>query len=47
LPVIDLNVPVRLSLAWRRDNASPLLARFISEVQRLPEVRTANRGRRP
>ena len=46
LPVADLNVPLRLSLAWRRDNASPLLARFISEVQRLPEVRAASRGRR-
>ena len=47
LPVVDLNVPLRLSLAWRRDNASPLLARFIGEVQRLPEVRAASKGRRP
>jgi DNA-binding transcriptional LysR family regulator len=45
LPVVDLNVPVWLSLAWRRDNASPLLARFISEVQRLPGVRAANKAR--
>jgi DNA-binding transcriptional LysR family regulator len=41
LPVVDLNVPLRLALAWRRDNTSPLLARFIGEVQRLPEVRAA------
>lgn len=47
LPVVDLNLPVRLALAWRRDNASPLLARFVDEVQRLPEVRAAGKGRRP
>ena len=39
LRVVDLNVPLRLALAWRRDNTSPLLPRFISEVARLPEVR--------
>jgi len=44
LPVVDLNVPLRLTLAWRRDNTSPLLARFIAEVQRLPEVRAVNKG---
>ncbi|HET8919412.1 MAG TPA: LysR substrate-binding domain-containing protein [Xanthobacteraceae bacterium] len=44
LPVVDLNVPLRLALAWRRDNASPLLARFIGEVRRLPEVRAVNKG---
>jgi DNA-binding transcriptional LysR family regulator len=44
LSVADLNVPVRLALAWRRDNTSPLLARFIGEVQRLPEVRAVNKG---
>jgi DNA-binding transcriptional LysR family regulator len=44
LPVVDLNVTLRLALAWRRDNASPLLASFIGEVQRLPEVRAVNKG---
>jgi DNA-binding transcriptional LysR family regulator len=44
LPVVDLNVPVPLTLAWRRDNTSPLLANFIDEVQRLPDVRAVNRG---
>jgi DNA-binding transcriptional LysR family regulator len=44
LPVVDLNVSLRLVLAWRRDNSSPLLARFIGEVQRLPEVRAVNKG---
>jgi DNA-binding transcriptional LysR family regulator len=44
LPVVDLNVPVPLTLAWRRDNTSPLLANFIGEVQRLPDVRAVNKG---
>ena len=44
LPVVDLNVPLRLALAWRRDNTSPLLARFIGEVRGLPEVRALNKG---
>ena len=39
LSVVDLNVPLTLTLAWRRDNASPLLANFIAEVRRLPDVR--------
>jgi hypothetical protein len=44
LPVVDLNVTLRLALAWRRDNTSPLLASFIAEVARLPEVRALNKG---
>jgi DNA-binding transcriptional LysR family regulator len=44
LPVLDLNMPLTLALAWRRDNASPLLLRFIGEVQRLPEVRAVNKA---
>jgi DNA-binding transcriptional LysR family regulator len=43
LPVVDLNVTLRLALAWRRDNTSPLLVSFIAEVARLPEVRALNR----
>jgi DNA-binding transcriptional LysR family regulator len=38
LPVVDLNVTLRLALVWRRDNTSPLLASFIGEVGRLPDV---------
>jgi DNA-binding transcriptional LysR family regulator len=45
LPVVDLNMPLALSLAWRRDNASPLLANFISEVQRLADVRAVKKRR--
>jgi DNA-binding transcriptional LysR family regulator len=44
LPVVDLNMPLPLALAWRRDNISPLLAQFIGEVQRLPDVRALNKG---
>jgi DNA-binding transcriptional LysR family regulator len=43
-PVVDLSVTLRLTLAWRRDNTSPLLASFIREVRRSPEVRAVNRG---
>jgi len=44
LRVVDLNVPLTLALAWRRDNTSPLLANFIVRLQRLPEARAANKG---
>jgi DNA-binding transcriptional LysR family regulator len=44
IPVADLDMPLALSLVWRRDNTSPLLANFISEVQRLPGVRAVNKG---
>src|ERR1700681_2939149 len=37
LSVVDLNMPLRWVLAWRRDNASPLLANYIAEVRRLPD----------
>jgi DNA-binding transcriptional LysR family regulator len=39
MSVADLNLPLPVALAWRRDNSSPLLATFIGEVQRLPDVR--------
>jgi DNA-binding transcriptional LysR family regulator len=44
VPVVDLNVPVRLALIWRRDNRSALLAKFVAEVKRMPDVRAANKG---
>jgi DNA-binding transcriptional LysR family regulator len=43
-PVIDFSVPMPLALAWRKDNRSPLLARFVGDVQRLPDVRTVNQN---
>jgi DNA-binding transcriptional LysR family regulator len=43
LPVVDLNMPLTLALVWRKDNASRLLANFICEVRRFPEVRAVNK----
>jgi DNA-binding transcriptional LysR family regulator len=39
MSVVDLNLPLPLALAWRRDNTSPLLANFVADVRRLPDVR--------
>jgi len=39
LPVSDLNLPLPFALIWRKDNASPVLAKFVGDVQLLPEVR--------
>lgn len=33
IPVRDLRVPLPLVLAWRKDNTSPLLAKFIGDVK--------------
>jgi DNA-binding transcriptional LysR family regulator len=35
LSVVDMDVPQELSLAWRKDNRSPLLASFVGDVQRI------------
>jgi len=43
LPVVDLRVRIAFSLVWRKDNASPLLARFVADVRQLPEVRALAR----
>ena len=43
LPVFDLKMPLTLSVVWRKDNTSPLLAKCIADVQRLPEVRAVTR----
>jgi DNA-binding transcriptional LysR family regulator len=46
--VVDLRLPVPISLIWRKDNQSPLLARFVADVRQLAETRggarTPNRG---
>jgi DNA-binding transcriptional LysR family regulator len=39
LPVTDLNLPLPFALIWRKGNSSPVLARFVADVQLLPEVR--------
>lgn len=33
LPVVDLNVKVSFSLIWRKDNKSPLLEKFVAQVE--------------
>ena len=45
LTVIDLNLPLPFSLVWRKDNGSPLLARFVADVRLLPEVRRFLNGK--
>ena len=39
LPVTDLVLPFLLSLAWRKNNVSPLLANFVEVVRQMPEVK--------
>jgi hypothetical protein len=43
--VVDMDVPQELSLVWRKDNRSPLLASFVADVQRFPDVRGVNTGK--
>lgn len=38
LPITDLNLPLPFALVWRKDNTSPLVARFVADVRGLPEV---------
>ena len=40
LPVTDLKLPLPFALIWRKDNVSPLLAKFVADVRQLPEVET-------
>jgi DNA-binding transcriptional LysR family regulator len=39
LRVTDLKLPLPLVLAWRKDNTSPLLAKFVGDARSLPEVK--------
>src|SRR6266566_849734 len=36
MPVADLNLRLPFALVWRKDNGSPLLARFLDDVRLLP-----------
>jgi DNA-binding transcriptional LysR family regulator len=45
LSVIDLVMPQPLSLAWRKDNHSPLLASFVADVRRFADMRGTDIGR--
>jgi DNA-binding transcriptional LysR family regulator len=42
--VLDMDLPQELSLAWRKDNRSPLLARFVADVECYAEVRRVSTG---
>ena len=44
MSVVDLDMPLPLALVWRRDNTAPLLANFVSDVQRLADVSAAKKG---
>jgi DNA-binding transcriptional LysR family regulator len=37
--VVDLRLPMTVSLIWRKDNGSSLLARFAAHVRQLGDVR--------
>jgi DNA-binding transcriptional LysR family regulator len=43
MSIVDLDMPLPLALAWKRDNTSPLLANFITEVRSLPDVRSISK----
>jgi DNA-binding transcriptional LysR family regulator len=46
--VTDLKLPLPFALIWRKDNQSPLLARFVADVRSLPEVEAYSRhGKSP
>lgn len=38
VPVKDLKLALPFALTWRKDNSSPLLAKFVADVRSLPEV---------
>jgi len=44
LTVGDLNIPQPLSLVWRKDNRSPLLAGFAAAAQRFGDTQQVNAG---
>jgi DNA-binding transcriptional LysR family regulator len=44
LSVVDLKLPLPFALVWRKDNASPLLARFVAGVRALPQVKAHSNG---
>ena len=41
VPVTDLNLPWPSALIWRKQNASPLLARFVADVRMLADLEAA------
>ena len=47
LSVIDLDMPLPMALAWRKENTSPLLANFVDHVKRLADVRGVKKVQEP
>jgi DNA-binding transcriptional LysR family regulator len=43
LSITDPNMPLPTAFAWRKDNTSPFLARFIADVQRFPDVQALSK----
>ena len=44
LSVTDLKLPLPFALVWRKDNASPLLAKLVADVRFLPQVTEHSNG---
>src|ERR1041385_2734150 len=45
VPVVDLKLPLPLALVWRKDNASPFLAKLVAGIQEFPQVRAISNPR--
>ena len=37
LPVVDMNVRLPFNLIWKKDNSSPLLQKFVAQVEAVLE----------
>ena len=44
LPVVDMNVRLPFSLIWKKDNSSPLLQKFVAQVQATKLPREIDQG---
>ena len=44
LTVIDLRLALPFALIWRKDNASPLLGKFVADARLLPQVKAHSNG---
>ncbi len=42
LPVVDMNVRLPFNLIWKKDNSSPLLQKFVAQVEAEKTVRSKN-----
>jgi DNA-binding transcriptional LysR family regulator len=42
LPVVDMNVRLPFNLIWKKDNSSPLLQKFVAQVEAERPVRSNN-----